>query len=223
MLMLWLAGLALAFSPGDLLRLDQAGIGSGPPPGWQVRPVKGRAAPDVEVRKEEADRVVRLSGAGQAAFFYRDLRREMVPEGSELHWSWRVTEAPLRADLRHRDTDDSPIRVYVAFGNPGALLGGSGRVIFYSFGNGEPDDYARRSHVSGRLHIVRVDGAAERGEWREHAVDPEADYRRIWRRDPPAITAIGVMQDTDQTGERAVAELRRLELGPPDEAGEDVS
>jgi hypothetical protein len=220
---MWMIGWILAFFAGDLLRLADAEIGAGAPPGWQVRPVKGRRAPDFEVRADGADRVVRLSGMGQAAFFYRDLRGEAVPEGSELRWSWRVLESPERADLRSRETDDSPIRVYVAFGKPGGLFGGSGRIIFYSFGNEEPDGYAARSHVSGRIHIVRVDGAAERGAWRDHAVDPAADYRRIWRRDPPAISAIGLMQDTDQLGDRAVAELRRLELGAPDGTPADVS
>ena len=42
-----------------------------------------------------------------------------------------------------------------------------------------------------------------------------ADFRRIWGKEPPPITAIGVMQDTDDTGAMAVAELRRLEWQAP--------
>ncbi|MEP6688794.1 MAG: DUF3047 domain-containing protein [Gemmatimonadales bacterium] len=210
-----LVGLVLWATPGDLLRLEQAVIGPGALPGWQVRRVKGRLAPDVEVRAEGLDRVLRISGARRAAWFYRDLRRENVPEGSTLRWSWRVLEAPATTDLRNRAADDSPIRVYVVFGNPRALFGGSGRIIFYSYGNQEPNGYAAPSHVSGRIHVVRVDGATELGVWREHAVNPAADYRRIWGRDLPAITAIGLMQDTDQTDGRAVAELRQLSLEAP--------
>ncbi len=212
---IWVAGLLLWTGPGDLLRLEQAAIGPGAPPGWQIRPVKGQTAPAFEVDSAGPDRVVRISGMGQAAWFYRDLRRERIAPGSVVRWSWRVLEAPATADLQGREADDSPIRVYVVFGNPGKLFGGSGRIIFYSFGNAEPEGYAARSHVSGRLHIVRVDGAGERGVWREHAVDPGADYRRFWQREPPAITAIGLMQDTDQTDGRAVAELRQLELVAP--------
>ncbi len=171
--------------------------------------------PELEIRSDGLDRVLRISGAGQAAWLYRDLRNENLPDDRALRWSWRVLEAPPTSDLQTRQGDDSPIRVYVVFGNPGAIFGGSGRIIFYSFGNTEPRGYAGPSHLGNRMHIVRVDGASERGVWREHAVQPASDYRRIWGREPPPIAAIGVMQDTDQTGRRAVAELRRLDLGPP--------
>jgi hypothetical protein len=98
------------------------------------------------------------------------------------------------------------------------LFGGSGRNIFYSFGNAAPEGYAAPSHVSDRMQVIRVDGASEHGVWRQHAAHPANDYRRIWRRAPPPITAIGVMQDTDQTGRRAVAEIRQLDLTVPSDA-----
>jgi hypothetical protein len=214
-----LAALMLSTGSGDLLMLEKAELGRSTPPGWEVRRVKGQAVPELEIRDDGPDRVLRISGAGQAAWFYRDLRSEDLTDDRTLHWSWRVLEAPPTADLQSKRSDDSPIRVYVVFGNPGALFGGSGRIIFYSFGNEEPDGYAAPSHLSDRMHIVRVDGASEHGVWRQHAVHPASDYRRIWGKSPPAITAIGVMQDTDQTGRRAVAEIRRLDLtAPPAEA-----
>jgi len=208
-------GLVFSMDSADLLQLEQAEPGPGTPPGWQVRSVKGLPVPDLEIRDDGLDRVLRISGTGRAAWLYRDLRSEDLPEDRALRWSWRVLEAPSTADLATERADDSPIRVYVVFGNPGALFGGSGRIIFYSFGNQEPEGYAGPSHQSGRIHIVRVDGAQQRGAWQEHVVHPANDYRRFWRRTPPPITAIGLMQDTDQTGRRAVAELRHLELAAP--------
>ena len=198
----------------DLLGLGAAPPGSGIPPGWKVRPVRGQSAPITEVRREEGASVLRLSGAGRAAWFYRQLSPELAESSGSLDWSWRVIEAPPDADLRAKDTDDSPIRIYVVFGKPG-LFSRAGRIIFYTFGNVEQRDFSQPGHGSDKLHVIRVDGADERRVWRDHRVDPFADYRRIWHRDPPPITAIGVMQDTDQTGERAVAELRRLEWRTP--------
>jgi hypothetical protein len=209
------AGLMLSIGSGDLLMLNQADLGPGAPPGWEGRPVRGRSAPGLEIRDDGPGRVLRISGAGRAGWFYRDLRKEELPDGPTLRWSWRVLEAPVTADLQTRRLDDSPIRVFVIFGDPAVLSGGSGRIIFYSFGNDEPEGYAAPSHVSDRFHVVRVDGASERGIWRDHLVHPEGDYRRIWRKSPPPIAAVGVMQDTDQTERRAVAELRRLELATP--------
>ena len=206
---------AVAALPLDILRLADSPIGPGMPIGWQVRAVRGQAAPDAEIRREDDGPVFRVSGAGRAAWFYHELSPQISEAPGTLHWSWRVLQAPLKADLRQKQTDDSPIRVYVVFGKPGGLFGGSGRIIFYSFGNTEPGEYARASHVSNKLHVIRVDGASERGSWQDHTVEPFADFRRIWGKEPPPITAIGVMQDTDDTGAMAVAELRRLEWQAP--------
>lgn len=198
----------------DLLGLGAAPPGPGVPPGWNVRLVRGQSAPLTEVVREEGASVFRLSGAGRAAWFYRELSPELAESPGSLDWSWRVVDAPLAADLRAKETDDSPVRVYVVFGKPG-LFNRAGRIIFYTFGNAEAVGYSQPSHASDKMHVIRVDGADARRVWRDHSVDPFADYRRIWHRDPPPITAIGVMQDTDQTGERAVAEVRRLEWRTP--------
>lgn len=196
--------------PVAILSLANAPLRPGVPPGWKVRNVRGQAAPDIEVRNDGNGPVLRIQGTGRAAWFYRELPAQLTESPGSLDWSWRVVQAPTGADLRNEKTDDSPLRVYVVFGKPG-LFGGSSRVIFYTFGSAEPADYARASFVSDKLHVVRVGGAPDVGRWSENSVKPFTDYRRIWRRKPPPITAVGVMQDTDQTRARAVAELRRLE------------
>jgi len=216
---LWML-LGFLGGPVDLLQLAGAPAGPGAPTGWQVQSVRGVEPPLLEITALEPERTFRLSGAGRAAWVFRDLRQAPPTPGSTLSWSWRVLEAPPASDLRDPSLDDSPIRVYVVFGNPRALLGRSGKIIFYSFGNAEPPGYAAPSHVSkDRIHVIRVDGAGEVGRWRGHMTTPDADYRRIWGRSPPAISAIGVMQDTDQTGALAVAELRLLTIDPP---GQDL-
>ncbi|CAN5891931.1 hypothetical protein BH11GEM2_BH11GEM2_00870 [soil metagenome] len=198
----------------DFLGLGAAPPGAGVPPGWNVRKVRGQTAPVTEVLRTEGGPVFRISGMGRAAWFYRELSPELAESPGSLDWSWRVVEAPPAADLRAKETDDSPVRVYVVFGKPG-IFNRAGRIIFYTFGNAEPRDFSQASHESDKMHVIRVDGADALRVWRDHSVDPFADYRRIWHRDPPPITAVGVMQDTDQTGQGAVAELRRLEWRTP--------
>ena len=199
----------------DVLGLAGAPHGAGLPPGWYVRPVRGQTAPVTAILRAEDDEVFRITGTGRAAWFYREIAPQISETAGSLHWSWRASVIPAGADLRAKETDDSPMRVYVVFGKPGGLFGGAGRIIFYSYGNTEPTEYARPSHDSDKLYVIRVDGAPERGAWQEHRVEPFADYRRIWHRDPPPITAIGVMQDTDQTRALASADLRRLEWRTP--------
>jgi len=207
--------LALALVAGplmNLLDLAASAVGDGLPAGWKVRPVKGQPAPDYRiVDSEGGDRVLRVSGRGAAAWANLELPEPIAPAPGRLRWSWRVLKLPAAADLRDRTADDSAIRVYVVFGRPGGLFGGSGRIIFYTWGNAEPDGLTLRSFASDRIQIVRVSGEMEADRrWREHEVDPFADYRRFWDREPPAITAVGIMQDTDMTGSMAVAEFHHL-------------
>lgn len=211
----WLMLLAL-FGIGDVLAildLTQAKLGIGVPPGWKVRAIRGQKAPDIEVRNDGDGLLLRIHGSGRAAWYYRELPKPQAEASIALRWDWRVLEAPSSADMRIEKLDDSPMRIYVVFGKPG-IFGNSARIIFYTFGNAEPQGFSRGSYVSDKLHVIRVDGFAERKKWLEHSMNPFADYRRIWKRSPPPITAIGVMQDTDQTRAAATAELRRLELVP---------
>ncbi len=206
----WFLLLSLG-SPQDLLNLDRATPGSGGLDGWELRPVKGAAMPRIEIREVDGARVLRVSGADAAGWFHRRLSPPIEGRRGTLRWSWRVLRAPAEADLRKRDRDDAPLRIFVVFGNPRSLFGGSGRIVFYTWGNGEPEGLTQPSFVSGRIQIVRMAGTLDVGpDWREEAVQPFDDYRRFWNREPPPITAVGVMQDTDMTGASAVAELREL-------------
>ncbi len=212
-----LLAVLLALMPTTaLLDLDGPPGIKGLPAGWEVKPVKGQTAPEYRVL-DHADgrRALRVSGRGVAAWATHKLDQPLSPAAGRLRWSWRVIEQPDSADLRAAATDDSPLRVYVVFGNPNKLFGGSGRIVFYTWGNEEPDGLTMPSHVSNRLHIVRAAGAGEAdGAWRHHGVDPFDDYRRFWDREPPPITAVGIMQDTDMTHSSAVAEIRDLAWTP---------
>ncbi|MCI0372695.1 MAG: DUF3047 domain-containing protein [candidate division NC10 bacterium] len=198
-----------------LLDLSDSRPGDGLPDGWKVKPVKGQPAPEYLVLEDGGGLVLRVSGQGAAAWANRELADPIEPAEGRLRWSWRVLELPRGGDLRDRAADDSAIRVYVIFGKPGGLFGGSGRIVFYTWGNAEPDGLTLRSFVSDRIQIVRVAGEMEADSlWRDQEIDPFADYRRFWRRDPPGITAVGIMQDTDMTRAMAVAEFRGLRWEP---------
>jgi hypothetical protein len=107
------------------------------------------------------------------------------------------------------------MRVFVVFGGARGKFGRSGRIIFYSVGGREPAGYDGPSHAGDRFHIVRVTGMEGDPGWRDHRVSPFADYRRVWRGEPPPITAIGLMQDSDQTRSTAIAEIRTLTWNTP--------
>jgi len=210
--------LVLAFAlqlPTDLLGLGGSTSGVGMPGEWNVRPVSGMQAPTATIRSDSGRGVVRLEGTARAAWFYREVAPAIPESRGSLMWSWRILTAPTGADLRAKRLDDSPMRVFVVFGGQQGKFGRSGRIIFYSVGGRDPVGHVGASHAGDRFHVMRVAGPEDGSGWRDHRVTPFADYRRIWRGEPPPITAIGLMQDSDQTRSSAVAEIRTLTWGTP--------
>jgi hypothetical protein len=55
------------------------------------------------------------------------------------------------------------------------------------------------------MMIVVESGARRVGEWVEVERDILADYRRAFNEDPPPVSGVAVMTDTDQTGASATA------------------
>ncbi|MEM7353732.1 MAG: DUF3047 domain-containing protein [Acidobacteriota bacterium] len=212
---LWLSLAVVALSSTDLIRLDSSSEGVGLPEGWTVRPVAKASTPMFSIRRDVDRKVLRVEGMKAAAWAQRELDRPIEPTAGSLDWSWRVLQLPQGADLRRADLDDAALRLYVVFGRPDRLMARGGRIIFYTWGNTEPEGLTQKSFVSDKIQIVRVAGAMEAdGQWRDHRVQPFEDYRRFWNRQPPAITAVGLMQDTDMTGGKAISEIRSLTWHP---------
>ena len=195
------------------LSIDLLGLVAGAesmPDSWASQAVRGFELPELAVVDIDGERCVRLAGTKAAGWWSRRLE-DPVSSGL-LSWRWRVLEQPLGGDLRDRATDDSALRVFVVFGPPD-VFDSSSRAIFYTWGHTEPSGFRSNGHRTDRFHVIRLAGSSEVGTvWRSEGVDPFGDYRRIWGGAAPPVSAIGFMQDTDQTRRRAVAELRALRL-----------
>lgn len=201
--------------PTDLLCIDAAAGTTGLPAGWRLRAVRGQRAPRVTIVDSAGRSFLRIDGSGQAGWLVRPVEPPIAPPGGHLHWTWRVPMAPRGTDLRDVATDDSALRVFVSFG-PLRRFGPLPRTIFYSLGGPEPDGYAAPPQGRRDVFVVRVGAAAETEAWRRVRVDPFADYQRAWDERPPAIAVVGLFQDTDQTGDRAVADIHSLHWSPDD-------
>ena len=196
----------------DLLDLAGTPPGGALPSPWMLRAVRGQRAPDSRVEDSGGVRFVRIGGAGRAAWYVHELTDPLKGEAGELAWEWRVPLAPRGADLRAAATDDAALRIFVVFAR--GLFERTPRTLFYCTGGTEPAMYERASFSSPRLHVLRMGKGLAAATWERLHVDPFADYRRIWQAPPPAIVAIGIMQDTDQTGAATLADLRSLTWRP---------
>lgn len=147
-----------------------------------------------------------------------------------LRWRWKIDNVLKGADLKTRETDDSPIRVYIAFEyNPKKstaaerALYGSVKLIYgeypphsslnYTWAS-EPSapDIITSSYTDRSKMIILEKGSRKAGMWIEESVDIIADYRRAFGSDPPENATLGIMNDTDNTKGSAVSYVTGIVL-----------
>lgn len=179
--------------------------------GWSLRPMRGVPMPEWIVSADTSGARVAVSGTGTAGWAMLPLATPVtVPV--RMQWSWRCLVHPAMASLVERRRDDAPLRVIVGFGG---RAGAPARAIAYTWGNLEAMGTRRRSHQGDRIHIVVVATAREADStWMTVVVNPMADYRAIWPTRNEPITGVALVQDVDDTGAHAAAEIRDLTIAP---------
>src|SRR5262249_2609022 len=124
---------------------------------------------------------------------------------------------------RTKQGDDYVARIYVGFEYDPARVGFLERVTFeairlfygedppmaainYVWDAREPRGTVLTSPFTGRLKMVLpAGGPAELGRWVEERRDVLDDYRKAFGEDPPMISGVAIMTDTDGTGESVLA------------------
>lgn len=140
-----------------------------------------------------------------------------------LAWKWKVPELNGKANNTLAHVEDSPARVIVVFEGgreklPPAeqinydlakAMGGNElpyATIMYIWENYLPEGAIITHHFSARIKmIVAGSGRKDLGLWHEERVNLLEDYRRAFGEEPPRVRAVGIMSDSDNTGERTVA------------------
>ena len=146
-----------------------------------------------------------------------------APANAMLAWRWKVDRVVEGADLARKDGDDYAARVYVTFDVPEEALSLGERVrirlaklfygadlptaaICYVWDNRHPVGTSAWNAYTSRVRMVVLrSGASDAGRWASESRDVGSDFRQAFGQSPPAITAIALSADTDQTHERVVA------------------
>lgn len=139
----------------------------------------------------------------------------------KMRWRWKISNVYERGDGRTKASDDYPIRIYVLFeydpqkaGALDKIKYGLAKAIYGEYPPHSAINYVWSSVVwdlhfinsprTDKVKIVALQSGATRvGTWVEEQVDILRDYRRLFRADPPARASLGIMNDSDNTGEHA--------------------
>ena len=179
----------------------------GLPKGWQpftFRKIKSHT--QYRVVQDGGRFVVRAEARAAASMLYKKVHVSTKTHPT-LRWSWKIENLLKRGDPTQKSGDDYPARVYVTFQDRTAInyLWESrfpkGRVV----PNPYTDDVQMFIVESGPEHL---------GKWVTETRNLHDDYKQAFGREPPALLAISLMTDTDNTGESAIAYYADITLSP---------
>lgn len=147
-----------------------------------------------------------------------------------LHWRWQIAGLVEAADNSQKATEDSPVRIILGFDGDKDTLPFADQILFetakvvtghdfpyatlmYIWGNKAPVGSVIRSPHSSRIKMMVVEKGPEGiGQWREFARNIVEDYENVFGEKPGRLIGVGVMTDTDNTGETVEAWYGDIEL-----------
>lgn len=218
--------LAMPAAAQDVLRVGDfsSALPGQRPAGWEPLTFSGieRQTEYRVLRENGGPLVIRADSRAAASALVRTIRIDpsVYPIVS---WRWKVEGVIPGSDPRRKSGDDYPARLYLTFDVPPDRLGFGERLGYeaarllygsppplaalnYIWARDEtpgeiiPNAYTHRA----RMIVVRS-GPALAGQWLEETRDVREDYRRAFGEEPPPITGVAIMTDTDDTGGRATA------------------
>ncbi len=231
-----LAGaLAWAAAAHALLNDIVGGNDTPPPPAWQLRGLPQQKAPFTRFSRIELDGQPVLRVQADASYGYLVHAWPIGTAGRWLSWRWRVDEFNALADLRTRDGDDAALKVCVMFDLPLQAVPFTERQLLrlararsgealpaatlcYVWDERLPGGTLLDNPYSRRVRWIVLRGAgSDVSIWHGERRDVQADFQRAFgdeSRSVPAITAIAVGADADNTRGRSLAYLSGLRLEP---------
>ena len=166
-----------------------------------------------------------------------DLPPEMF---SHISWEWKVENLINKGDSTKQSGDDFSARVIVAFHYQSdrepffkRLKYELIRLIYGRYPPGSALVYVwDRQYPVGKMFdnaytdwakvVVVESGPSKVGRWVGERRNIREDYREAFGHGPPQVKFIGILTDTDDTGERAVAYYRQISVDSRFDSGHSV-
>jgi hypothetical protein len=204
-------------------RFSSAESGEILPSGWKPLYFKNiDKHTEYSIVEENGTRVVKARAVASASGLVREIRINPL-EYPVMRWKWKVENVLKKGDAGRKDGDDYPARVYVTFQYDPAKAGffektgyEAARLFYgrypphaainYIWESRLPEGSVVPNPYTGRAVMFVVEsGSGKLNRWIDEKRDVYEDYRRSFGEDPPMISGVAIMTDTDNTGETATA------------------
>jgi hypothetical protein len=151
-----------------------------------------------------------------------------------LKWQWKIEKLITAADNTERSREDSPVRIVLGFDGDKDSLPFSDQIMFetakmvtghevpfatlmYIWENKAPVGTIIANSRTGRIKkLVAASGPDGIAQWRDFTRNVVEDYVKAFGEKPGRLIGIGVLTDTDNTGETVEAwygDIRMLHDG----------
>jgi hypothetical protein len=166
--------------------------------------------------------VVKAVSDASASGLTREIRIN-PKEYPNLQWRWKVSNILKKGNVKVKEGDDYPARIYVTFEYDPQKLNffektkyNTYRILYgqypplgainYLWESKAPKGTIVPNPFTSRVKMIVVESGPEKvNQWIKEEQNILEDYRKAFDDDPPMITGIAIMTDTDNTGETATA------------------
>ena len=166
--------------------------------------------------------VVKAQAESSASGLTREIRID-PKEFPIVQWRWKVRNILKKGDVRRKDGDDYPARIYITFEYDPAKLGffekakyEAVRLLYgrypplgainYIWESKAPIGTMVPNPFTDRVMMFVVESGSEKlDQWVNEERNVYEDYKKAFGEEPPAISGVAIMTDTDNTGESATA------------------
>ena len=182
---------------------------------WELAPF-GRKDPTIysAAKKENGESIIKAESNQSISSVQVNLNAnpQMFPI---IEWEWMIQSVLESGDVRERDGDDYAARIYITFDYPVSDLSFGDKIKYRFYKTFTSFDvptralnyvWANKAEV-GSIHpnpytdwvrVVAVQSGNEKaGTWQTERRNILEDYRAAFGEDPPAITGIQIMTDSD--------------------------
>jgi len=140
-----------------------------------------------------------------------------------VQWQWKVMNVLKKGDVHRKQGDDYPARIYIAFEYDPSKLSFLEKIkyemirllygetpplaaINYIWESKAPVETMVPNPYTDRVMMFVVEsGSAKLDQWLSEERNVYEDYKKAFKEDPPMISGVAIMTDTDNTGESATA------------------
>jgi Protein of unknown function (DUF3047) len=223
LLVLLFIGNAFCIDIIEVGKFSAATVGQDLPDGWKLLAFKKiEKHTTYSLVKDDHTVVIKAVAEASASGLTREIKIN-PKEYPIVQWRWKVMNILKKGDVRKKEGDDYPARIYITFQYDPSKLSFFEKkkyqaikllygeypplaAINYIWESKAPIGTMVPNPFTDRVMMFVVEsGAAKLNQWVNEERNIFEDYKKAFGQEPSMISGIAIMTDTDNTGESATA------------------